>query len=69
MANRVLKLAMDNLAKIFEKNKRSRVPSKIPEIKEGSQLFVLTSQRSKISFNFGQILDGILYLYQTSCTQ
>ena len=51
MANRVLKLAMDNLAEIFEKNKRSRVPSKVPEIKEGSQLFVLTTQRNNnVSF-------------------
>ena len=50
MANHVLKLAMDNLAENFEKNKRSHVPSKVPEIKEGSQLFVLTSQRSNIFF-------------------
>ena len=54
MANRVLKLAMDNLADNFEKNKRSHVPSKIPEIKEGSQLFVLTTQRNNISFKLAR---------------
>ena len=54
MANRVLKLAMDNLAENFEKNKLSHVPSRIPEIKEGSQLFVLTSQRNNISFKLAR---------------
>ena len=58
MANRVLKLAMDNLAENFEKNKSSFVPSKLPEIKEGSQLFVLTSQRSNISFKFARKWTG-----------
>ena len=54
MANRVLKLAVDNLAKKNEKNKRSNVPSKIPKIKDGLQFFILTSQRSKISFKLAK---------------
>ena len=58
MANRVLKLAMDNLSENFEKNKRSFLPSKIPEIKEGSQLFVLTSQRSNVSYKIARKWTG-----------
>ena len=54
MANIVLKLAIHNLAANFEKNNRSHVPSKIPEIKEGSQLFVLTSQRNNISLKLAR---------------
>ena len=50
MANRVLKLAMDNLAVNFERCKNQFNSSKIPEIKEGSKLFVLTSQRNHVSF-------------------
>ena len=58
MANRVLKLAMDNLAENFEKNKLSHVPSRVPVIKEGSQLFVLTSQRNNISFKLARKWTG-----------
>ena len=54
MANNVLKLAMDNLAENFKKNQISHVPSRIPEIKEGSQLFVLTSQRNNVSYKLAK---------------
>ena len=59
MANRVLKLAMDNLADNFEsKSKSSFIPCKIPEIKEWSQLFILTSQRSNVSFKLASKRTG-----------
>ena len=59
IADRVLKLAMDNLNSHFQQNKiQADRSTMVPKIGEGSQLFVLTSQRNKISFKLAQKWTG-----------